>query len=104
MILLPAPVLFGLSVANSCQGSSAKLVIPSKPSSSCKPIDLSYGIRRNVTFWISFPSGFTGSFFSYNLQHDYALILYYYYYARAIAEAVSRWLPTAAARVRARVW
>jgi hypothetical protein len=25
-------------------------------------------------------------------------------YSRAIAEAVSRWLPTAAARVRARVW
>jgi hypothetical protein len=28
----------------------------------------------------------------------------YIYIDRAIAEAVSRWLPTAAARVRARVW
>jgi hypothetical protein len=27
-----------------------------------------------------------------------------YYRSRAKAEAVSRWLPTAAARVRARVW
>jgi hypothetical protein len=26
------------------------------------------------------------------------------FHGRAIAEAVSRWLPTAAARVRARVW
>jgi hypothetical protein len=30
--------------------------------------------------------------------------LTYMYLGRAIAQAVSRWLPTAAARVRARVW
>jgi hypothetical protein len=38
---------------------------------------------------------YTNIYFSTEVRH---------YKGRAIAEAVSRWLPTAAARVRARVW
>jgi hypothetical protein len=36
--------------------------------------------------------------------HNFVIYSYTRTRGRAIAEAVSRWLPTAAARVRARVW
>jgi hypothetical protein len=37
-------------------------------------------------------------------QQTYLTDIYPYGHGRAIAQAVSRWVPTAAARVRARVW
>jgi hypothetical protein len=42
--------------------------------------------------------------FSKKIRNQIILIKLTHFKGRAIAQAVSRWLPTAAARVRARVW
>jgi hypothetical protein len=59
---------------------------------------------NQLPLWLRY-SGFQASCLNIVLQSNtFVLSFMWAYLGRAIAQAISRWLPTAAARVRARVW
>jgi hypothetical protein len=61
-------------------------------------------VRQNVTnILLSLTSSIRGTVFFWNVGSDYRRYGVTHHKGRAIAQAVSRWLPTAVARVRSRV-